>query len=182
MSRTGLSPAAAGAVVGGTLGLTAWLASRHPPTPNDPETFHWYQSLEKPGWTPPGPVIGTVWSVIETGLAWGGYRLLRQPRTPARDAAAALWIFNVGMIGGWSEIFFGTKRLGVSALASGAMIGTGAAYIATATKVDRKAAATGVPYVAWLCLATVLATEVWRLNRNGSSEDDRSSGDRRRGL
>jgi translocator protein len=162
---TSLTPIQAGSIVTGTLGFTSWLAALHPPTPNNPETFLWYQALRKPGWTPPGPVIGGVWTTIQAGLAWGGYRLLRQPRTPRRDAAAALWVFNVGMIGGWSEIFFGGRKLGVSAAASAAMLGTGAAYVAVARHVDGKAAATGVPFVAWLCVATLLATQVWRLNK-----------------
>jgi len=161
---SGLTPVRAAAAVAGTLAFTGWLASLHPPTPNNPETFLWYQALNKPRWTPPGAVIGAVWTTIETGLAWGGYSLLRRERSPARDAATALWVFNVGMIGGWSELFFGGKKLGASALASAGMIGTGAAYIAAARKVDGKAAATGAPFVAWLCLATVLATKVWRMN------------------
>lgn len=163
--KTALSPIQAGSIVAGALGFTSWLASLHPPTPNNPDTFLWYQSLRKPDWTPPGPVIGGIWTTIQAGMAWGGYRLLRQPASPRRNAAAGLWLFNVGMIGGWSEIFFGGRKLGVSAAASAVMLGTGATYVAVARKVDGKAAAAGVPYVAWLCVATLLATQVWRLNR-----------------
>lgn len=161
---TSLTPVQAGGLVAGALGFTSWLASLHPPVPNT-GTFVWYESLRKPGWTPPGPVIGGIWTTIQAGLAWGGYRLLRQPASPQRNAAAGLWLFNVGMIGGWSEIFFGGRKLGVSAAASAAMLGTGAAYVAVARKVDGKAAATGVPFVAWLGVATLLAAEVWRMNR-----------------
>jgi len=161
----GLSRVAAGAIVGGLVGLTAWLASRHPPVPAKPRTFLWYRSLRKPGFKPPDPAFGIVWPVIETGLAWGGYRLLRKPASPARNAAVGLWAFNLAMIGGWSELFFGGKKLGPSAAAAGGMLVTGAAFTATAWQVDRKAAATGVPFVAWLAFATLLAEEVWRLNR-----------------
>ena len=159
-----LPPVQSGSVVAGTLAATTVLAQLHPPIPGT-ETFRWYQSLAKPRWTPPGAVIGAIWTGIEAGMAWGGYRLLRRPPTPARNAALGLWLFNVGMIGGWSELFFGGKKLGPAAIAAGGMLATGAAFVAAADDVDHKAAATGLPFVAWLAVATTLATEVWRMNR-----------------
>lgn len=156
----------AATLVGAPLAASAVLGALHPPTPADPETFRWYQSLHKPSWTPPGAVIGAVWTTIEAGLAYGGYRLLRQPANGRRDVAFGIWAVSVTAIGGWSELFFGGKKLGLSALAAAGMVATGAAFIAVASKVDRKAAATGLPFVAWLGFATVLATEVWRRNRD----------------
>ncbi|SEN61671.1 TspO and MBR related proteins [Sphingomonas gellani] len=68
------------------------------------------------------------------------------------------------MVGGWTELFFRKKALGASAAASGAMVATGAAYVAIAAKADRTAAATAVPFVAWLCSATLLAERIRRDN------------------
>lgn len=68
------------------------------------------------------------------------------------------------MPGGWTQIFFGEKKLGASAIASGAMLATGTGYVAVAAKVDRPAAATAVPFVAWLGFATLLAEQVWHRN------------------
>jgi benzodiazapine receptor len=47
---------------------------------------------------------------------------------------------------------------------SGAMIVSGAAYVAAAAKADRPAAATAVPFVAWLGFATLLAEQIWERN------------------
>lgn len=44
------------------------------------------------------------------------------------------------------------------------MLGSGAAYVGTAARSDRVAAATGVPYVLWLGFATLLTEEIWRRN------------------
>lgn len=52
------------------------------------------------------------------------------------------------------------------AAASGAMIASGAGYVAAAARVDRAAALTGVPYVAWLGFATLLAERIWERNRS----------------
>jgi len=160
-----LGPLPAAALTAAPLAVSGVLASLHPPAPGT-RTFRWYRSLEKPGFTPPDPMFGMVWTAIQAGLAWGGYRLFRSPPSKPAHAAAALWSFNVAMIGGWSELFFGGKKLGGSAVAAGAMLATGAAYTAVATRADRKAAATGVPFVVWLGFASLLATEVWRRNRH----------------
>ncbi|HEX8420764.1 MAG TPA: TspO/MBR family protein, partial [Sphingomonas sp.] len=79
--------------------------------------------------------------------------------------AVGLWLLNTAMIGGWTELFFRKRELGPSALASGAMIASGAGYVAAAARVDRTAAAVGVPFVAWLGFATLLAARIWERNR-----------------
>lgn len=161
----GFSPLAAGAIVAGALAFSGWLGTRHRPEPvSDADTFRWYRGLRKPGFTPPDPVFGAVWPLLQLGLAWGGYRLFRREPGRARNAAAGLWLANIGAIGGWSELFFGGRKLGPAAASAGAMLGTGIAFTAAAARVDRKAAATGLPYVAWLGFATLLAEEVWRKN------------------
>lgn len=164
----GLSPLAAGAVVAGALGVTAWLGMRNAPAPFHPGIRRWYKRLDKPAYTPPDPVFGAAWPILETGLAVGGYRLLREPAAPARNLAVGLWLLNVGMIGGWTELFFRRKELGPSAIASGAMIATGAGLVAVSAKVDRTAAVTAVPYVAWLGFATLLAERIWEKNPGGN--------------
>ena len=163
-SPTGLSPLLALGVVGVVLGASAIVGRRNAPDPSHPGIRRWYRRLDKPGYTPPDTAFGAVWPMLETGLAVGGYRLLRQPSGTARNAAVGLWLLNTAMVGGWTQLFFRDKRLGASAAASGAMVATSAAYVATAAKVDRPAAAAAVPFVAWLSFATLLAERIWRDN------------------
>jgi tryptophan-rich sensory protein len=160
----GLSSLAAFATIALVMGASGLVAMRNTPDPLHPRIRRWYKRLDKPGFTPPDPVFGAVWPVLETGLAYGGYRLLRQPSSVSRNSAMGLWFVTTALIGGWTEIFFGEKRLGASAVASGAMLATGAAYVTVAAKVDRPAAGAAVPLVAWLGFATLLAEQVWRRN------------------
>lgn len=160
-----LSRTAAVAIVGTVLGASALLGKRNAPDPSHPDVRRWYQRLDKPGYTPPDAAFGAVWPVLEAGLAVGGYRLLRRPGSPSRTLAVGLWLFNTGMISGWTELFFRKRALGAGALASGAMIASGAGYVATAARVDRAAAITAVPFVAWLGFATLLAERIWEKNR-----------------
>ncbi|WP_230768990.1 TspO/MBR family protein [Sphingomonas sp. Leaf4] len=161
LSKGGLSPLLALGAVGLVLGASAVVGRRNAPDPSHPRIRRWYRRLDKPGFTPPDAVFGAVWPVLETGLAVGGYRLLREPSSAARNTAVALWLLNTAMVGGWTQLFFREKRLGASAATSGAMVASGAAYVAAAARVDRPAAATGVPFVAWLGFATLLATRIW---------------------
>lgn len=164
VSRTGLSKPVAALIVAGVLGASAVLGRRNAPDPSHPNTRRWYKRLDKPGFTPPDAVFGAVWPVLETGLAVGGYRLMRAPADPRRNAAVGLWLLNTAMVGGWTELFFRKRALETSAIAAGGMVVTGAAYVATAAKVDRPAAGLGVPFVAWLGFATVLATRISQRN------------------
>ena len=163
-SDGGLDPMMAGVIVAATVVGAVMVGGRSSPTPNHPRTRRWYENLEKPGFNPPPPVYAAAWTGIQAGLAFGGYRLLRRAPSSSRTLALALWSANQAAIAGWSEIFFGQRAPGAGTLAAGAMIGTSAAYVAAATREDDVAAAAGVPLVAWVSFATLLAEEIWRRN------------------
>lgn len=162
--KAGMSRLAAGAMVIGVLGAAAVVGRRNAPDPSHPRIRRWYHRLRKPGFTPPDSVFGAMWPALETVYAVGGYRILRQPPSPARNTAAALLLGNSAMIGGWTQLFFGERRLGASVGAAAAMFAGSLGYVAAASQVDRKAALTGVPLAAWLGFATLLSEEVWRRN------------------
>jgi benzodiazapine receptor len=165
--REGLSRPVAALIVAGVLGASAVLGRRNAPDPSHPKTRRWYKRLDKPAYTPPDAVFGAVWPVLETGLAVGGYRLMRAPGSSVQKTAVGLWLLNTAMVGGWTELFFRKRALETSAVVAGAMVVTGGAYVAAATKVDRPAAVLGVPFVAWLGFATLLAA---RINARNPSE------------
>ncbi|MFN3675493.1 MAG: TspO/MBR family protein [Sphingomonas pseudosanguinis] len=165
--RNGISPWVAGGIAAGVLGLSALVGRRNAPDPSHPGIRHWYRRLDKPGFTPPDKVFGAVWPVLESLAAFGGYRILRQPASPRRNAAIALWLGNSAMIGGWTELFFREHRPDAGTVAAAAMTGGTVALAATAWPIDRPAAISVIPLAGWLGFATVLAGEVWR--RNGSA-------------
>ncbi len=160
----GLSPMTAGAIVATTVVAAVLVGGRSSPTPEHPSTRRWYKNLEKPGFNPPPPVYAAAWTGIQAGLAYGGYRLLRRPPSSQRTLALTLWGVNQAAIAGWSEIFFGLRAPGAGTLAAAAMIGTSAGYVAAAAREDDIAAAVGLPLVAWVSFATLLAEEIWRRN------------------
>jgi tryptophan-rich sensory protein len=125
----------------------------------------WYLRLRKPPFQPPSVAIPLAWGVINSGLAAGAYRMLRQPASTEQGRAVGWWALNVALIGAWSGVFFGRRDLPAATVMAAAMVGTGVAYVAQARKVDTPAAVSGVALVGWLAFATVLTAELWRRNR-----------------
>jgi translocator protein len=163
-ATAGFSRAQAAAIASAAFLVPLALSASTSPSPNHPRTMAWYLLLRKPWFKPPDWVIPVAWTGIESSLAWGAFRLLRAAPGPARRRALGLLGWNVGMIGGWSRMFFGRKSLADSTLAAATMLASGAAYVQQARRVDPVAARTGVPFVAWVGFATVLTAALWHLN------------------
>lgn len=140
------------------------LGSRASPAPNHPRTKRWYDRLRKPGFTPPAPVFALAWPALQAAQAYSGYKLLRAPSSPERSAALTFWGANQIGVAGWSEVFFGQKETGWATAGSAALVASGVGHVAAARHVDTRAAAAGLPLVAWVGFATLLAEEIWRRN------------------
>ena len=167
----GLSPATAALIVGGVQVLSGLFSRRYSPDPTHPDIRDWYDSLEKPPYKPPDPVFGAAWPVVTTLLGIGAYRLMRQPRSPERDAALALWAFNVAMTSGWTKIFFGERNITGGAVAGAVMIAGGAAYVERASRVDGTAAALGVPFTAWTAFGDIMTEDLRERNPDLDGSD-----------
>lgn len=161
----GLPPAAAAAIAASAYVVPYALSRSTSPSPDHPRVFLWYRLLRQPSFKPPDLAIPIAWVAIETGLAWAGYRLLRRRRSPKRDRALALLAGNVLGIGGWSRLFFGSRNLPASTVASAALGVAATAFVAQTSRVDRQAAVASVPLVLWVGFATVLTAAIWRKNR-----------------
>jgi translocator protein len=130
----------------------------------DPETDRWYRSLDKSRLTPPGVVFGIVWTVIDSLLAFSGYRLLTAP--PSRSRSAALGCLAVSVLGvahPWT--MFGRRRLDEATAVTAGMVASSVGLVATAADVDRRAIWAAVPLVGWVAFAMYLQEEIWRRNR-----------------
>jgi benzodiazapine receptor len=132
--------------------------------PQRPATAAWYALLRKPAYTPPGPLIGGAWGILELLLSIVGYRLLRSPHASGRSAALCAWLLTLAGLAGYPWLFFRRKRLASSATASSAMLASASGIVIAARKVDEPAAIMTVPLLLWLGLATLLSEELWRRN------------------
>ena len=138
--------------------------------PQRPATAAWYALLRKPAYTPPGPLIGGAWGILELLLSIAGYRLLCAPQASARSAALCAWSLTLLGLAGYPWLFFRRKRLASSAAASSAMLASAGGMFIAAREVDEPAAIMTVPLLFWLGFAALLSEELWRRNPNLSRD------------
>lgn len=150
------SVAAVGALLGG---------SQFNPGPQHPRTAAWYANLDKPEFTPPGPVFGIAWTVLDGLLAYTGYRLLSRKPSPRRRLALGAWVVTLFGLPAFQWRFFGEHQADEALGVSATMLASTASLAAASARVDRKASVAAVPLIGWLIFATLLQEEVWRRNR-----------------
>lgn len=133
----------------------------------------WFAGLEKPAIYPEPKWFGIVWTVLYVmiGLAvalvaaaWG-----------ARGRTAALWVFAGHFVLNlsWSYVFFGAQQITGALVLLGLIVLTLLAVIALFARVRRLAAVLLLPYLAWVCFASVLTYQFRELNPDadgGSTE------------
>lgn len=149
--------------MGAVLGAQA-MGRAYSPTPDHARTRKWYESLSKPSYTPPGPVFGIVWTVLDALIGYAGYRLIQAPPSKARRIALWAWALSIAGIAGFPYVAFRERKLGGALGVSLGLIGTTGVAIGTASHVDKRAAWVGMPLLSWLLFATFLQEEIWRLN------------------
>lgn len=126
----------------------------------------WYDTLQRPALAPPNWVFGPVWTTLFAlvGVAlWLVWRKAETDPTGVRRAAvvfAVHFAFNVG----WSAAFFGLQNVTLGLVVILVLLALIVATTWTFARVDRRAAALLVPYLAWVAFATYLNYRFWVLN------------------
>jgi len=127
----------------------------------------WYGTLARPALAPPNWVFGPVWTALFAlmGVAvWLVWRQVDGPRGRAARVAlgvfAAHFVVNVA----WSAAFFGLQSIIAGLVVIVVLLAAVLATVAAFARVDRRAAALLVPYLAWVGFAAYLNYGFWRLN------------------
>jgi tryptophan-rich sensory protein len=122
----------------------------------------WYDGLAKPPWTPPGGVIGAVWTVLFALLAIASALVWKNVR-PA--GYTIVLVVNLILNVLWSYLFF-ARRNPVAALQELLVLEASClALIAMAAPLSRAAAILLVPYSLWVAFAGFLNWTIVRMNR-----------------
>jgi benzodiazapine receptor len=129
----------------------------------------WYADLAKPSFQPPGWAFGAVWTTLYTMMGIALAVVLDAP--PSAERSRGLFLFGAQLVlnFAWSPIFFGAHRIDLALvviLVTSALV---TATIISFWRIRPLAAALLLPYLAWLCLATVLNHETGRLNPGADS-------------
>ncbi|EIJ37669.1 TspO/MBR family protein [Galbibacter orientalis] len=125
----------------------------------------WYPTLNKPSFNPPNWIFAPVWTIlyiimgISAGIVWarGFYHLW---------VKTALYHFGFQLLFNamWSIVFFGFQKPFWALLIIITLVVLILLTIKWFKVVNRVAAYLLIPYLLWVCFATILNFSIWQLN------------------
>ncbi|MFZ1742121.1 MAG: TspO/MBR family protein [Pontixanthobacter sp.] len=131
----------------------------------------WFESLIKPDIFPDPKWFGIVWSILYAMMgvalalvcaAWGA-----RGRTAALVAFGVQFALNLT----WSPVFFGMHQITAGLVVIGLLGAALAVTIALFWRVRKLAAVLLLPYLAWVCFATLLNYEFLQANPGADGKD-----------
>lgn len=122
----------------------------------------WYESLQKPGFTPPNWAFPVAWTTIYLLIAWAGYRL---STLPGSETVLALWAAQIALNTLWTPVFFGAHRIAMALAILGLLWVVVAAMIVMAMQLDIVTGLILFPYLVWLSVAAALNFSIFRNNK-----------------
>lgn len=129
----------------------------------------WYTTIRKPAYVPPNVVFPVAWTALYGDIAVTSAVAIDRLREDGRHAQAkslvAALVANLVLNAGWSWLFFGRHKLGASAVAAAALTASSADLARRVAVVNAGAGSALAPYPLWCGFATVMSTDIWRLNR-----------------
>lgn len=121
----------------------------------------WYESLRKPGWTPPKWAFPVVWTILYVLIGYAGWLLWT---AAGWSLPMMLWALQMVTNALWSYFFFGMRRMDIALVDVAVLWLSIAFFIVTAWSVAPLASLLFVPYLAWVTAAAALNHSVRRLN------------------
>ncbi|BBY57571.1 TspO/MBR family protein [Mycolicibacterium sarraceniae] len=129
----------------------------------------WYPTLRKPRYVPPNAVFPVAWTALYADIAVTSAAAIEKFRAAGDDDKARAYSAALGanlvLNASWSWLFFKSHRLGTSAVVAGALAVSSADLARRAAAADPKYGAALAPYPLWCSFATLMSTDIWRLNR-----------------
>ena len=129
----------------------------------------WYTGIRKPGYVPPNAVFPIAWTTLYVDIAVTSAAVIDRFHADGEHAKARAYMAalgaNLALNAGWSWMFFARNKLALSSLAAAALALSSADLTRRAADADLKLGAALAPYPAWCTFATVMTTDIWRLNR-----------------
>lgn len=134
-----------------------------------PAVTTWYETLQRPSWTPPNWVFGPVWTILYIMLALCGWLLWNRTSGSGlekfKSPAVTFYFVQLACNALWSALFFGMQNplYGLICIAFLAFFSFATLYYSN--KYNHKAAAYMlIPYCLWISYATQLNAAIVMLN------------------
>ena len=124
----------------------------------------WYQTIVKPGWTPPGWIFGPVWTLLYISMACAAWLVWLDGGWRRNRVALSVYGIQLLLNAAWSWLFFGEHAIGFALVD---IIVLWLLIVTTLTLFWRRRILAGVlmvPYALWVAFASALNLQIWRLN------------------
>ncbi len=129
-------------------------------------TYNWYHTLIKPSWAPPAWLFGPVWTalyaIIAVSFGYVGYLFFK-----GRISFLVLvpFILNLIFNFAFTPLQFGLRNNWLAALDILLVLATLVWALVAIFPFARWVAYINIPYLLWVCFATVLQLTITYLNR-----------------
>lgn len=126
----------------------------------------WYKSIKLPSWTPPGSLIGAVWTIIFILSATSALIFYNLASHGSRFFwIIFLFILNTVLNVGWSYLFFRGHLIGPAVIEAALLDFSVIGLVILIWPISRLASLLLLPYAGWVAFATYLTYIVWSLNK-----------------
>jgi len=125
----------------------------------------WYYGLQQPWFKPPDWAFGPAWTLIFTLTAIAGvlcWRAAREQRL--QRIVLVAFVANAALNVLWSFLFFWSRRPDWALTEVGVLWSSVALLVFIGSRLDWRAGALLVPYLAWVSLASLINQQVVALN------------------
>lgn len=127
--------------------------------------MEWYDTLNLPSFTPPGSVIGAVWTVIFILCAASALIVWNKTKhDKIFRIIIAIFLLNAFFNVLWSALFFNQQLIQASLIEIFILNALTLALIILIWPRSKPASALLMPYFAWVSFASYLLYNIWRLN------------------
>jgi benzodiazapine receptor len=142
-----------------TIGIVASTFTR-------PEIKGWYATLNKPSFTPPNWAFPVAWTTLYILIAIAAYMVWKlRDGSSTYKTAVIIYIVQLALNFSWSIVFFGMHQMmGALVVIVGLLVAI-ILNISWFNRFSKIAAWLLVPYLLWVCYATLLNISICVLNK-----------------
>ena len=129
----------------------------------------WYDTLEKPSWTPPNWLFPLAWTALYAAMVYAAWRVSKVEIALAGPSvvapALAMWAAQITLNALWTPVFFGLRKIGAALAVLAALWVAVLVTLGLFLRADTLAGLLLVPYLIWVSYAAALNFTIWRTNR-----------------
>ncbi|HMA14787.1 MAG: TspO/MBR family protein [Bacteroidota bacterium] len=130
----------------------------------EPALVEWYDTLQKPSWTPPNIVFPVAWSLIFVTIGIAAWLVWRSAERGEARLPLTLFFAQLVINVLWSFSFFGQRSPFLGLVCLGALAVAVALNTLAFYRISRAAGWLFLPYLLWLGYAGALNFAIWRMN------------------